>query len=97
MVLATIGRGPSYRRWWLRDPARSRLQRKGSHMRTLSPSARQLQKLRIDLEESRAQRVHAQEDIQCIVRNARDIIIQSRELIAKVDALLAREIARGHL
>jgi hypothetical protein len=31
------------------------------------------------------------------IRNARDIITQSRELIAKVDALLAGEIGLGRL
>jgi hypothetical protein len=66
-------------------------------MRPLLRSTFELRKLKIDLEESRAQRAHTQEDIQCIIRNARDIITQSRELIAKVDALLAREIGLGCL
>jgi hypothetical protein len=64
-------------------------------MRPITPF--ELQKLRIDLQESRAQCAHTKEDIQCIIRNARDIITQSRELIAKVDALTAGEIGLGRL
>ena len=64
-------------------------------MRPITPF--ELQKLMIDLQECRAQRAHAQEDIQCIIRNVRNIITQSREIIAKVDALLAGEIGLGLL